>query len=85
MVALTYEEIKWNLERVSNIKQFINKYKRKGINYPSKIEDWKMFENNNPVIALNNLYIIEKEICPTYISKINLNCGKQIIFVMIPN
>ena len=25
-VALNYEEIKWNLERVSNIKWFINKY-----------------------------------------------------------
>ena len=25
-VALNYEEIKWNSERVSNIKPFINKY-----------------------------------------------------------
>ena len=33
-VALNYEEIKWNPERVSNIKPFINKYKWKGINYP---------------------------------------------------
>ena len=29
MVALNYEEIKWNLERVPNIEQFINKYKWK--------------------------------------------------------
>ena len=28
-VSLNYEEIKWNPERVSNIKQFINKYKWK--------------------------------------------------------
>ena len=33
-VALNYEEIKWNPERVSKIKQFINKYRWKGINYP---------------------------------------------------
>ena len=34
-VALNYEEIKWNPERVSNIKPFIDKYDWKGINYPS--------------------------------------------------
>ena len=33
-VALNYEEIKWNPERVSNIKPFINKYKWEGINCP---------------------------------------------------
>ena len=43
MVALNYEEIKWNRERISNIKQFINKYKWKGIKHPSKIGDWKTF------------------------------------------
>ena len=37
-VALNYEEIKWNLKRISNIKPFINKYKWKEINYPSKKE-----------------------------------------------
>ena len=40
-VALNYEEIKWNPERVSNIKPCLNKYNWKGINYPSKIDDWK--------------------------------------------
>ena len=66
-VALNYEEMKWNPERVSNIKPFINKYNWKGINYPSKIDDWKMFEKNNPTIALNILYTKEKETCTTYI------------------
>ena len=32
-VALNYEEIKVNPEKVSNIKPFINKYSCKGINY----------------------------------------------------
>ena len=39
-VALNYEEIKWNPERVLNIKPSLNKYNWKGINYPSKIDDW---------------------------------------------
>ena len=66
-----------------HIKLCINKYNRKGINYPSKIDDWKMFEKNSPTFALSILYI--KEICPVYISKINFNCEKQIILLMIPN
>ena len=54
-VALNYEEIRWNPERVPNIKLFRNKYNWKGINYPSKIDDWKIFEKSNPTIALNIL------------------------------
>ena len=83
--VLNYEEIKKNPEIVSNIKPFQSKFNWKGINYPSKIDDWKMFEKNNPTIAPNVSYIKEKEICPTYIWKINSNCEKQIILLMIPN
>ena len=63
----------------------MNKYNWKGINYPSKIDDWKTFEKNNPTIALNILYIKEKEIYPTYISRHNSTHEKQIILSMIPN
>ena len=56
-VALNYGEIKWKPGRVWNIKPFINKYNWTGINYPSKIDNWKMLEINNPTIALNVLYI----------------------------
>ena len=60
-VALNYEEIKWNTEKGSNIKiYFINKYKWKGINLQSKIDDWKTFEKNNLTIATNILHIKEK-------------------------
>ena len=59
-VKLNYEETEWNPERFSNIKPFINKYNWEGINYPSKIDDWKKFEQNNPTIALNILYIKER-------------------------
>ena len=45
-------------------------------NFPSKINDWKTFEKNNTAIALNILYIKEKEICSPNISKIKSNCEK---------
>ena len=84
-VALNYEEIKWNPEKVSNIKPIINKYNCKEMNYLSKIDDRKSFEKNNSSFALHILYTKEKEICPDYISKINSNSAKQIILLMIPN
>ena len=83
-VALIYEEIKFDPERVSNIKPFIKKYNWKGINYPSKIDDWKTFEKNNLTIAFKSLYI-EKGIHPGYISKHNLTREKQKILLIIPN
>ena len=52
-------EIESHPKRVSNIKPFIIKHKWKGINYPSKIDDWKTFEKNNPTITLNILYTTE--------------------------
>ena len=44
----------------------------------------KCLRKNNPTIALNILYIKEKEICPSYIPKYNSTCEKQIILLMIP-
>ena len=38
-VVLNYEEIKWNPERVSNIKPFLNKDNWEEMSYPSKIDD----------------------------------------------
>ena len=60
MVALKYEESNWNPGRVSNIKPFEMKYKWKGINYSSKIDDWKTSEKNNPTTAFNILHIKKK-------------------------
>ena len=40
IVALNYEEITQNLENASNIKSLKNKYNRKELDYPSKIDDW---------------------------------------------
>ena len=56
---------------------FINDFNWEGINSPSKIEDWKRFEQNNPRIALNMLYIKGKDICPAFISNIYSTCEKR--------
>ena len=84
-VALNYEEIKWNPERVSNIIPFINRYIWEKINYPSKIDDWKYFEKNNLTVTLNISYTKEKEKLTGYISKHKATREKQIILLTIPN
>ena len=84
-VALNYGEIELDPERISNIKTFINKYNWRGINFPSEIDGWKTFEKNNLTVALNILYIKEKEIYPAHISKHNSTCENQIILLMILN
>ena len=71
-IALNYGEIKWNSEKVSNVKSFTNKYNWSRINYPSKIDDWKVFEKINPIITLNILYIKGKEIV-----QLNSSCEKS--------
>ena len=82
-VALNYEEIESHPETVLSIKTPISKYNQKGINDPSKIDDQKTLDKNNLAIARNILYTKEKEICPAYVSDINMNCEKQIIPLMI--
>ena len=56
-VALNYEEIESHPEWVSNIKPFINKYNWEGINYPSKVDDWKTFEEKIFYILKKKKYI----------------------------
>ena len=45
-----------DLQRITKIKPFINKYNWEGINFPSKRDDWKKIEKNDVAIALNVLY-----------------------------
>ena len=40
-VALNHEELKKDLQRITKIKLFINKYNWEGINFPSERDDWK--------------------------------------------
>ena len=46
---------KKDTQRLTKIKSYIDKCNWEGINYPSKNDDWKKFEKNNPGIALNVL------------------------------
>ena len=84
-VALNYEEIKKDLQIIRKIKSFINKYNWEGINFSSEKDDWKKFEKNNVIIALNVLYAKKEKIYPAYVSKHNPNWEKQVILFMIPN
>ena len=59
--ALNVKEIKWNPERVSNMKLFINECNQEGLNYPSKLDDRKRLEKNNPTITPNILYTKKKK------------------------
>ena len=55
-VALNYQEIKKDRQRITKIKPFINKYNQEGINLPSEKDDWKKIEKNNVTINLNVFY-----------------------------
>ena len=83
-MPLNCEEIQWNPEKFWNIKLFINKHNWKGINYSSKIDDWKTSKKKiHKLLLIFFLYIKEKEIDPAYISNINSNCDEKTILLMI--
>ena len=44
LFPLNPEEIGRHLYRISKIKPLKSKYNRKGINFPSRKDDWKKFE-----------------------------------------
>ena len=46
-VALNYQSIKKDPQRITKIKPFIDQYNWKEINFPSNKKDWKKFELNN--------------------------------------
>ena len=85
-LALNYDKIERNPQRISKIKPFIEEYNWKDIDFPSTSKEWKKFELNNEV-ALNILYVPHntKKIEITYKSKHNLTREKQIILLMISN
>ena len=66
---------KKDLQRITKIKPYINKCNWEGVNFPSRKDDWKKFEESNVAIAFNVLYA-KKEKWP---------CLKQVILVMISN
>ena len=60
-VALTYEEIKKDPQRITKIEPFINKYNWEGIIFPSEKDDWKKFEKDTVTIALSFSYAKKKK------------------------
>ena len=84
-VALNYEQIKKDPQRISKIKPFLDKYNWKETDFLSHSKEWKNFESNNKSIVLNILYVLNntEEIRHAYKSKYNLNRKNQIILLMI--
>ena len=80
IVALNHEEIWKNPKRITKVNPLLNKYKWKGINFPSKKDAWKRIEKNNVRIALNVLYSKKEKIYPAYVSKQNSNREKELFF-----
>ena len=83
-VALNYEQIKKDPQRISKIKSFIEQYDWRERDFPSHKKNWKKFELNNKSIALNVLYVPHnaEEIKHAYKSKHNLAHKNQIILLM---
>ena len=83
-LALNFDKIKKDPQRISKIKPFIDQYNWKDIDFPSTSKDWRRFELNNK-IALNILYVPHntRKINIAYKSKNNLTCDKQVILLMI--
>ena len=84
-VALSYEQIKKDPERISKIKPFIEQYDWKEIDFLPHKKDWKKFELNNKSIALNILYVPynTEKIRHVYKSKYNKEGENQVILLMI--
>ena len=84
-VALNYDNINNNHQRISKIEPFIDQYNWNEIDFSSTGKDWKNFESNNKSIALNILYVPHntEKICHTYKSKYNLTLENQVILLMI--
>ena len=83
--ALNYQSISHHSERISKIKLFINNYNWTDTEFPSHSKDWRKFECNNKVIALNILYVPYKteEIRQAYISEHNDKRSNQVNVLMI--
>ena len=83
-VALKYEKIKKDPQRISKIKPFIYQYNWKDIDFPSHSKNWKKFESNNKSMALNILYVPHntEKIRPAYKSEYNLTRENQLLLMV---
>ena len=86
-VALNYQNIKCNTERMSKTKPFIDQYRWRKTGVPSRQRGWKKFQSNNKTTSRNILYIHynREKIRHAYISKHTLACSNQIVLLIITN
>ena len=87
-VALNYQSIKKDPQRISKMKPFIDQYNWKEINFPSHKKDWnEFFLKKNEIVALNILFepYSTEERRHAYKSKYNLNRENQVIPLIITN
>ena len=84
-VALNYQNIKKDPQRISKIKYFIDQYDWKEINFPAKQKDWKKFELNSKTTALNILFVPYNtdEIRLAYKSKYKFKRENQVVLLMV--
>ena len=84
-VALNYQNIKKDPQRIIKIKLFIDQCNWNEIDFPSRSKDWKKFESNNKSIALNILYVPHntEKIRHAHKSKYNLKRENQVILLII--
>ena len=75
-VALIYEKIRKNPERITKVKSFISEtfYNWEGIKYQLEKDGWRKFEKNDPTV--NVLYKKQRH---------NSSRKKRIILLMISN
>ena len=83
--ALNYQTIETNLESISKLKPYINRYNWEGIEFSAGPKDWKEFEQNNKTIALNILFIPHntETIRFAYRSECNSKRKKQVSLLKI--
>ena len=82
-VALKHQNIEKNPQRISKIKPFIDNWKE--IDFPPHSKDWKKFEQNNKIIALNILFVPHdtEKVRLAYKPKHNFESENQVILLMI--
>ena len=80
---MNHKNIVKDLQRISKINPFIDKYNWKEISFLSHKKDWKKFETNEKAISLNILYVPRnsEEIRHAYISKHNSTRENQVIIL----
>ena len=84
-ISLHHQKVKYNPERISKIKPFINNLDFGNINFPPQEQDYKTFEMNNKSTALNILHTHSgaRKISYIYKSEFNKTREKQVILLMI--